>query len=52
MAHLGGAFTYDDNAIREDLLSVLTNLTPTETQLVSGLGVSSAKNIHHQWLVN
>ena len=27
-------------------------MTPTETQLVSGLGVSSAKNIHHQWLMD
>jgi len=47
-----GNKTDDDNAIREDLLSVLTNLTPTETQLVSGLAVSTAKNIHHQYLID
>jgi len=52
MTITGGAFTYDDEAMREDLLGVLTNLTPTETQLVSGLGVSKASNIHHEWLMD
>ena len=46
------AFTYDDNAMREDLLGVLTNLTPKETQLVSGLGASKAEQIRHEWLVD
>lgn len=44
------SYTYDDGAMREDLLSVLTNLSPTETQLVSGLGTSTAKQILHEWL--
>lgn len=52
MTITGGAWTYDDGAMREDLLSVLTNLTPTETQIVSGLAVSTAKNIHHQYLID
>ena len=47
-----GAYTYDDKAMREDLLDVLTNLTPTENQLVSGLGTTSAANIQHQWLID
>ncbi len=45
-------YTYDDKAIREDLLDVLTNLTPTENQLVSGLAISSAKQILHEWLTD
>ena len=43
-------YTYDDRARREDLLDIITNLSPTETQLLSGLGTSSAKDILHQWL--
>ena len=31
------AWTYDDPARREDLLEVITNISPTETQLFSGL---------------
>ena len=46
------ALTYHDEAMREDLLSVLTNLSPTETQLCSGLGASSAKQIRHEWLID
>lgn len=45
-----GAYTYDDNAMREDLLGVLTNIDPTETQLVSGLGTSTCQQILHEWL--
>jgi len=48
----GEAFTYDDNAIREDLLNVLTNLSPKNTQLVSGLGTSTAASIRHEWLID
>jgi len=50
MATIG--YSYDDRAVREDLLGVLTNLTPTETQLVTGLGVSEAKSTLHEWLVD
>lgn len=44
------AWTYDDVALREDLLDLLTNLSPTETQIVSGLGTSKASSIRHEWL--
>lgn len=44
------AYTYQDNAMREDLLDILTNLSVTETQLVSGLPMSTAKQIRHEWL--
>ena len=46
------AITYHDQGMREDLLSLLTNLSPTENQLVSGLGTSSAKSIRHEWLID
>lgn len=47
-----GAYQYDDKAVREDLLSVLTNLSPTDTQLVTGLGTSSASSVLHEWLTD
>lgn len=43
-------YTYDDNARREDLLDIITNLDYKENQLVSGLGTSQANDILHQWL--
>lgn len=46
------ALSYHDQAMREDLLAVLTNLSPTETQVVSGLGASDAKQIRHEWLID
>lgn len=46
------AYTYDEESKREDLLNILTNLSPTETQLVSGLGTGSASNIYHEWLTD
>jgi hypothetical protein len=45
------SYTYDDGAMREDLLNVLTNLSPKNTQLVSGLGTSTASSIRHEWLI-
>lgn len=52
MATLSTAVTYDDNSMREDLLAILQNISPTETQLVSGLGTSMATNIYHSTLVD
>lgn len=52
MANLNIAVTYDDASMREDLLSILQNISPTETQLVSGLGTSTASNIYHSTLVD
>lgn len=46
------AYTYDDNAKREDLLDIITNLDYKEFQLMSGLGTSSASNIYHIWLTD
>jgi hypothetical protein len=51
---LGFGNTYDSTsgALREDLLDLLTNLTPKETQLISGLGTSTANSIRHEWLID
>jgi hypothetical protein len=46
------SYTSTDQSIREDLLDVLTNLNPTETQLISGLGTSTAKSTRHEWLTD
>jgi len=46
------AYTYQDDALREDLLGIITNLSPTETQLLSGLGTTTAKSIRHEWLID
>lgn len=51
---LGYGNVYDNvaGAVREDLLDLLTNLSPKNTQLISGLGTSTAKSIRHEWLVD
>jgi len=46
------AFTYDDSARRESLLDIITNIDPTETQLMTGLGQSKATNILHEFPVD
>lgn len=45
-------WTYDNPAMKEDLLDLIINLTPTETQLMTGLGTSKADQIYHQWLTD
>lgn len=45
------AFTYDDQAAREQLLNILTNLDPKNTQLVSGLGTEKINAINPSWLI-
>jgi len=49
---LAFAATYDDASMREDLLSVLENLSPTDTQLISGLGTTQATQIRHETLMD
>jgi len=41
---------YTDESVREDLLDLITNITPTETQLMSGLQTTSASSVRHEWL--
>lgn len=44
--------TYGTNVAREDLLDVITNLKPTETQFFTGLKKSKAKAVYHEWAVD
>jgi hypothetical protein len=43
-------YSYDNKAIKEDLLSLITNLDFKEYQLGSGLSQSKANAVIHQWL--
>lgn len=44
---------YDTTAgAKEDVLDVISELTPEETQLLSRLGVSSARSALHNWITN
>jgi len=45
-------YSYDNKAMRENLLGFITNLSPRETQLVAGLGTSTASSTTHEWLVD
>lgn len=47
---MASQYWYDDAANREDLLDLITNTSPRETQLFSGLGKSKAESIRHEWL--
>lgn len=49
---MANAYVNTDKAVREDLMSILTNLSPTDTQLVTGLGTSTAKSRKHEWLID
>lgn len=44
--------TYSNPTMREDLLDVITNLSPKETQLFSGMKKSVAKSTLHEWPVD
>ena len=45
-------FTYDDAAVREDLLDMITNIDPEEDQLYVGLAKHKAQQPYHQWLTD
>lgn len=46
------SLSYNNVSTREDLLDIITNLSPTETQLSTGLQKSKAASTVHQWLVD
>lgn len=45
-------YTYDDRAIRESLLDIITNIDPEENTLYSSLKKSTAGQPYHQWLTD
>lgn len=46
------SLSYNNPSLRESLLDFITNLSPTENQLFSGLAKSKATNVTHSWLVD
>lgn len=46
------AYTYDDKAVREDLLDLIVNIDPEEDQLYVGLAKHKASQPYHQWLTD
>jgi len=48
----GNVYDNIGGAVREDLLDLLTNLSPKSTQLGSGLSTTTAKSIRHEWLID
>lgn len=43
---------YSNPSLKEDLLNLITNLSPTENQLSTGLAKSKAQSSVHSWLVD
>lgn len=52
MANTIKAWSYDDKAIREDLLDVMTNIDPTEHNFQDLIGSSKAEAVLHEWPVD
>lgn len=46
------SLSYNNQATKESLLNLITNLSPTENQLASGLQKSKATSSVHQWLTD
>lgn len=46
------AWSYDDKAIREDLLDVLTNIDPTESNFIDAVGTTTGQAVLHEWPVD
>jgi len=43
-------YSYDNKAIKEDLLNIISNLSPRENKLLYGLGTSPCTGVIHEWL--
>jgi hypothetical protein len=52
MAQATAKLTYDTVGNREDLLDVITNISPTDTPFLSRFGRSPAKGALHEWLTD
>jgi hypothetical protein len=46
------SLTYNNASLRESLLDIITNLSPTENQLSTGLAKSKSTSSVHSWLVD
>jgi hypothetical protein len=52
MAQATAVKTYDAVGNREDLLDVITNISPVDTPFLSRFGKSPAKSTNHEWLTD
>lgn len=52
MAQASAVLTYDAVGNKEDLLDVITNISPTETPMFSSFGKVKAKSTYHEWLTD
>jgi len=52
MTNATAKLTYDAVGNREDLLDVVTNISPTETPKFSRFGKTKAQNTYHEWLTD
>ena len=46
------SLTYNNVSLREDLLDIITNLSPMENQLATGLAKSKSTSSVHVWLID
>lgn len=46
------AWTYDDKAVREDLLDVMTNIDPLESNFMDAVATTTAQAVLHEWPVD
>lgn len=44
--------TYDTVGMREDLIDVITNISPVDTWCLSNFGTAKASNRYHEWLTD
>jgi len=50
MSNEFGQVSYQDLSRREDLLDIITNISPKDTPFTSGLPVKAATNTLHEWI--
>jgi hypothetical protein len=46
------AWSFDDKAIREDLLDILTNIDPTESNFMDSVPTTQSTAVLHEWLTD
>jgi hypothetical protein len=52
MAQATSKLTYDAVGNREDLIDIITNISPTETPMLSRFGKTKAEATRHEWLTD
>lgn len=46
------AWSFTDKAVREDLLDILTNIDPTESNFMDAVPTTQAQGVLHEWLTD